>query len=373
MLYFKMINNLDKFDAIIIGGGIAGASTAYTLNENGFKVLLLEKASLAQGDSHAAGAFISPKISKPSPYKEYLNRAFSYTTDLYKNNFSTLFNQCSLLKLPLDHDDVKRLESYEPYIDLRFSKEQSGYRFFDAGIIDPKALIKEMLKDINVVENYEVDKILYEDGLWRVDKYQAKHLILATGSAKLPISLPYIKTKKVGGYRYDLSFDDMQTLHHNIHKDMSISAFFDDKVIIGASYIRGKVSLEDAAKNDSYSLIPKAKKIYPIHNPKILKHYTGYRLATYDYFPIVGQIIDHKATLEKYPYISKGTKVPSSKYIYYPNLYIHTALGSRGFVFAPYNAKLLTKLICENEQIDDRLSTLRLFKRWVKKIDIRKF
>jgi tRNA 5-methylaminomethyl-2-thiouridine biosynthesis bifunctional protein len=367
MLYFKMRKNLEIFDAIIIGGGIAGASTAYTLNENGFKVLLLEQTTVCRGDSNAAGAFISPKISRPSPYKEYLNRAFSYTTNLYKKSFSKLFNQCTLLKLPLDCDDLKRLKSYEPYIDLNFSKEQSGYRFFDAGIIDPCALIEQMLKDVEVLENYKVAKTLYEDDLWRVDKFLAKYLIFATGSQKPPLDLPYIKTKKVGGYRYDLSFEGMQTLDHNIHKDISISAFQNGKVIIGATHIRGDVDLEDAAKNDSYSLLQKAQKIFPIHNPKILKHYTGYRLATYDYFPVVGQVIDHKATLEKYPYISKGTKVPSSRYIYYPNLYIHTALGSRGFVFAPYNAMLLMRLITENEQNDKSLSTVRLFRRWARR------
>jgi tRNA 5-methylaminomethyl-2-thiouridine biosynthesis bifunctional protein len=78
----------------------------------------------------------------------------------------------------------------------------------------------------------------------------------------------------------------------------------------------------------------------------------------------VGSIVDEKATLKAYPYISHGTKVPASKYKLIKNLYFHGALGSRGFVYAPYNAKLLTELILKDIAIDERLSPVRLFKKW---------
>jgi len=361
-------NKTIKYDAIIIGGGIAGASVAYMLKKESLDILVLEKNKIASGDSQAAGAFLSPKISKPSPYKEYLNRAFSFTTNFYKENFSNLFNQCSLLKLPLDEDDALRLKSYEPYIDIRYSKQKEGYLLLDAGIIEPKALIEQMLNGIEVLEDYRVDKITYKDDLWRVDNFCAKYLIIAVGSAKMPIDLPYIGTKRVGGYRYDISFNGMQKIKHNIHKDISISAYHNGRVIVGAPHIRSGTNLEDAASNDSYLLLQKAQKILPFETPRVIRYYTGYRLATFDYFPIIGEVVDHKATLEKYPYISKGSKVPSPKYIYYPNLYIHTALGSRGFVFAPYNGMILSKKILKNEQIDERLSTVRLFKKWARRL-----
>ena len=66
---------------IVIGGGISGCSTAYFFKKANFKVTIFEKDTICSGGSYAAGAFLSPKLSKPSKYKDYLNSAldFSFT------------------------------------------------------------------------------------------------------------------------------------------------------------------------------------------------------------------------------------------------------------------------------------------------------
>lgn len=360
---------MKTYDAIILGAGIAGVSTAFSLQRKGLKVLVLEKNSIGSGDSYAAGAFLSPKMSKPSPYKTYLNDAFNFSLSFYKEHFPELLQQYGLLKLPLDEEDKKRLKSYESFMTVDWEKRGEDYFFPKAGLISPQALFKAMLTDIKVIENYTYHDISYHDNRWQIDDFSALHLIIATGSDELPFDLPYIKRKKVGGYRYDVSYHDMQKLTHNIHRELSFSHYHDDKIIIGATYIRGDVDLEKAAYHDSEGLLEKAKSVKPLENLNILKNYTGYRSATNDYFPIVGKVIHHDKTLETYPYIKKGSKVPSEKFITYLNLYIHTALASRGFVFAPYNAMLLAELIVENKEIDERLSPVRLFRKWTRKGD----
>jgi len=305
-------------------------------------------------------------MSKPSPYKTYLNDAFSYSLSFYQEHFPSLLQQCGLLKLPLDQTDKKRLESYEPFMSVAWEKRGEDYFFPEAGLIEPHVLIKAMLKDIKVIENYTYHDVHYHDE-WHIDEFSAKHLIIATGSDELPFDLPYIIRKKVGGYRYDVHYNDMQNLKHNIHRELSFSHFHDHKVIIGATHIRGNEELEKSAYHDSYALLKKAATIKELKNLKILNTYTGYRSATNDYFPIVGKVIHHDKTLEAYPYIKKGSKVPSEKFITYPNLYIHTALASRGFIFAPYNAMLLAGLILEDKKIDERLSPVRLFRKWARR------
>ncbi len=325
--------------------------------------MVLERDSIGSGDSNAAGAFLSPKISKPSPYKTYLNDAFAYSLAFYKEHFPTLLQQCGLLKLPLDAEDEERLRSYEPYIDVVWQKRDEAYFFPEAGLIEPRALITALLQDIEVVEQYRYHDISYHDK-WQIDDFSATHLIIATGSAPLPFDLPYLLRKKIGGYRYDVRYHDMQHLRHNIHRELSFSHYHDNRVIIGATHIRDESDLEKAATHDSHQLLEKAREIVPLKELKILKNYTGYRSSTRDYFPIVGKVIHHDKTLEAYPYIQKGSKVPSEKFITFPNLYIHTALASRGFVFAPYNAMLLADLVLENREIEERLSPVRLFRKW---------
>ena len=53
---------------------------------------------------------------------------------------------------------------------------------------------------------------------------------------------------------------------------------------------------------------------------------------------------------------------------YIPNVYLHNALGARGFVFAPYCASELAKHIVTGKAIDARLDPDRLFYNWVRKL-----
>lgn len=360
---------MKQYDAIVIGGGIAGSCSAYFLRSHGLRVLVLEKNTLCSGGSYAAGAFLSPKIAKPSIYKTYLNDAFSFSTAFYKEHFPDLFCQCGLEKYPTDDTDRLRCKSYEPYIDIPCEILADHYYFPDAGIIDPITIVTALLKDIDYIESYMPQHINHDQALWHVDDFAATHLILSTGSQPNGFDLPYLITKNIDGYRYDVSFDDDTKVLHNKHKACSISAFYQKRIAIGATHIKASqhIDLASAATEDRFGLLEKAKTMLEMQNLTIVKSYWGTRTATMDYFPILGNLIDSSETLKQYPYIKTGTKVPSSKYIHFPNLYMHSALGSRGFVFAPYNAHLLAKHITENKVIPDSLTPERLFKRWATK------
>ena len=50
LIFFRQAFNMDqKWDVIIIGGGIIGVSTAYFLAKQNLKVLVLEKNKIGQG------------------------------------------------------------------------------------------------------------------------------------------------------------------------------------------------------------------------------------------------------------------------------------------------------------------------------------
>jgi tRNA U-34 5-methylaminomethyl-2-thiouridine biosynthesis protein MnmC len=357
-------------DVIVIGAGVAGAATAHALHQHGLKLLVLEKEHICSGGSYAAGAFLSPKISKPSPYKSYLNTSLTYTLSFYKHYFPDTVTQNGLLKLPLDREDAKRCESYEPYIDFPYEKNQKGYFFPNAGIVQTKTLLQRMLEDIETIEGYHVNALSHDGKVWIVnDTHRAKHLVLATGADADLLPLSYLQRKNIGGYRYDVRFDGDENIAFNIHKDISISTYLTDeqKVAIGATHIKEPCDLQEAAQVDSYKLIEHAKAILPLENLHILKYYTGYRNFSFDYFPIVGPVVDAHATLETYPGIRGGARVPQEKFHYFPNLYMHSALGSRGFVFAPYNAKLLAEHIVHKQEIPKRLLPASRFLKWARR------
>jgi glycine/D-amino acid oxidase-like deaminating enzyme len=100
---------------------------------------------------------------------------------------------------------------------------------------------------------------------------------------------------------------------------------------------------------------------------EVVKSYKGARATIKSYFPVVGQAVDYESTLKKHPSIKNGTKIPPESLVYFPNLHVINALGSRGFVFGPFLAKILTQNILHSEPIPQEISTLKLFYKMARK------
>ncbi len=357
------------YDIIIVGAGIAGLSSAWFLREAGMRPLLLERNGLCGGGSLAAGAFVNPKLSKPSPYARYLHDAFTFTTRLYRSRFAPLFLRSGLLKLPLDEEDRGRLEGYFPAIDPAWRRTQAGYLHPEAGMIDPHALCHALAERIELRRGFEVCAPRFHSGLWRIGPFQAPRLLLATGSDTLPIPLPYLPIKRLGGYRYDVTFGTDSHMRHTLHAALSLSPKLQGRVILGASYQR-RASLQELARSaqeDRAGLLERAAGIVAMHRPHILGYRTGIRAASFDYFPYLGEAIDHERTLERYPTLARGTRIPKERFVRFEGLYLHTALGSRGFVLAPYNAMLLRDLILEGRPLPAPLDLAQRFVKWARR------
>ena len=110
------------YDTIIIGAGIAGASSAYFLSQKGQKVLVLDKNGIASGGSGGAGAFISPKIGKGGPLQSLTNEAFLFAKDFYLEHFSHLYHKSGVIRIPKDEEDAKKFSEYEPYNENSYTK-----------------------------------------------------------------------------------------------------------------------------------------------------------------------------------------------------------------------------------------------------------
>ena len=346
---------MKHFDFVVIGAGIAGLLSAYQLR--GYKTLLIDKKGILQGASAAAGAFLFPKIGKKSSYTDFINKAVLKSFKFYES-LGIDTHKKGVLLLPRNEEDIKKFKEYEKDIKLPFQKRDGGFFFKDGGFIE----VDEVREKIKIPFLKEEISVLKKEGeFWRVNDILTKNVILATGYESL-IDIPYIKIRSVWGERIEIKGKWHGDLDIFYHKNCSV-AKINDRLRIGATHKRNCPDCKVNEK-EALELIEKAGEIVNIKEFEISDIKGGFRAASADYFPVLGEIIDTEKTLLNQPKIVKGEN--PKEIFYHKNLYIINGMGGRGFSNALMCATMLKKHIIKSENLG-KIDTKRLFIKWARK------
>jgi len=370
------------YDYLIIGAGSAGCSAAYFLQKEKKSVALADREGIAGGASGAAGAFLSPLPGKKNPYNSLVNEALEYSLRFYEKLFPDAIEKKGVLRVANDNFDEDKLSQNSikhQYIDSKklhkISKnfmEIDGYFYEDAAVIEPVQICYELTKKCDFYK-IDVKELVFEDGLYAVDGIKAKNIILSQGVSSSLVEIPYMKISPIFGLRIDVK--STTKVPFNVHKSISVSTNKKDGTVsIGATQQRHDnekmeclttcdkcVFYVDSDEMQIQTLLKEANELIRLEDLEVVKVYKGARATIKSYFPVVGKIVDQERSLKKHPSIKNGTRIPPEMLEYYPNMYVINALGSRGFVFGPYLANILTQNILYNEPIPKEISTQKLF------------
>ena len=383
-----------EFDYIVIGAGIAGCCLAYFLSKYSKSILLIDRNSqVAFGASGAAGAFLSPLLGKPNDFKDLVTKSLIFSTNFYKNLGEELVSNCGVCRIPKNEEDRDKFESYKPYMDFKYTQMDDGYFFEIGSQVTPSLICEKLTKDIEKKLSYNVIKLEQnENSTWIInDEICAKNIILTTGADVKHIKEDYFDIRGVWGQKIDVSTTTETKI--NYHKECSVSKASKIegsdlyKVSIGATHHKfncdknicnycietaninacSRCYNDSIINNDSAKLIALANDIIKLENVDVIDVKIGARAASNDYFPMLGVLIDSKKSIEKYHHLLNGTHIKNSMLETINNLYVINGVGGRGFVLSPYLANELVEHIINNKEIEDNLTTHRLFKRWAKK------
>jgi len=374
------------YDYLIIGAGAAGCAIAHFLKQEGKNVAIMDRDGVASGASGAAGAFLSPLAGKKNSYNTFVNNSLAFSLDFYEKLSCESLIKKGVLRVADENFSKDRLNELEnEYYSsdalkalCNNFKEIEGFFYKDAGHINPAEISQKMIEGCDFYKK-EIIELKYVDGLYDIDSIQAKNLILTQGVSSSLVDAPYIELSPIFGLRLDAKTSTR--VPFNIHKSISISTNKKDNTIaIGATQQRhdskeilcntscDKCSFYvDDEKAQVEYLLKKASELIELKDLEVIKTYTGARASIKSYFPVVGELIDYDASLKKYPSIKHGTKIQKESLLYHPNVYIINALGSRGFVFAPYLAKILSQHLLEKKEIPEEISTQKLFFKYARK------
>ena len=327
----------------IIGSGISGASLAYSLRKRNIECFVVDKSSkYASGASGNKLALQMPKLTLDnSPYGLLSLEAFTYSRNLAKN-LNSIPPSDGLIVLPSrERDQVKYLKLLQNNwpLDLITNKvdnakflENINYVYMkSSGILDNKKFIKNLIKDVKFVTNFDVKKVINTKDQLKLliddkgNSLKAKTVIWANGyemknlSNNVPINsisgqVTYLKENKAyNNFKLNFSYG-----HH-------FSQAFGGYHQIGSSFNRNEdKNYKEIDQINNLNSIPEFLKKLIKDFKSETKYRVSIRASTKDRMPFF-------CSLETI--INKNTK----------NEYLLGGMGSWGFVYAPLYAEFLIK------------------------------
>ncbi|MGZ8983817.1 MAG: FAD-dependent 5-carboxymethylaminomethyl-2-thiouridine(34) oxidoreductase MnmC [Methylotenera sp.] len=365
-------------NAIVIGGGIAGCSTAYALALRGIRVTLLERnAAIASEASGNPLAMLYPRLSGNDAASQFALAGYLHSLSLFKglNLDQTDFDTCGLLQLGFNARELARIKKVAAqnhptnilkYVTPLEASALSGIEilhdalyFPGAAWVDPKQLCTRLTqhKNISVITLTKVYNILKNNELFELysDKSlieKAEIVIIANANGAQNLSLnnlsigTYLKTQAVRGQVSRLNATDAsRKLQTIVCSDGYLSPIAKNQHCLGATFTAEKNDLSlDIA--DHLANLEKLKTISePLHQSlkaNVAGGHVALRCTAPDYFPLVGELLD-SAALKSAPPRPTAAMGPL---LWIKGLYMNVAHGSKGFTSAPLCAELLASLIC---------------------------
>lgn len=372
--------------AIVIGGGIAGCSTAYALAQRGIKVTLLERnVDIASEASGNPIAMLYPRLSGDDATSQFALAGYLHSLALFKSLKldQADFKNCGLLQLGFNDRELARIKKVAAqnyptdvlkYLTQSEASELAGIAishdalyFPGAAWVKPHHLCKHLTEheNISVLILTKVITVLKTNHLFEIysdhdliSKADIAIIANANDAQSLSAGMP-LETQAVRGQVSLLTAtNDSQKLKTIVCSDGYLSPAVNGQHCLGATFSTENSDInpkdQDHITNLETLKIISAP-LYKSLQDKVTGGRVSFRCTTPDYFPLVGELMDSVA-------LSANPPRPTAKTDPLPwltGLYINVAHGSKGFTSAPLCAELLACAICnETPPISTELAGL---------------
>lgn len=373
--------------AIIIGGGIAGCSTAYALAKRGITVTLIERhPALAQEGSGNPVAMLYPKFSiKPDTASTLALHGFQFTLDMLNQlpSDQALFNACGLIQLAFDAREQARQQAlsqqdsfaFLQHLDANAASATAGIELKTGGIylpqsgwLRPAALCKALTSSSLVTTHISTNalEIKKNANQWQVvdDKntaFEADVVVMCNANdIKQFKSCASMQITPVRGQvNFFVQNNFSQKIQTIICSDHYLSPAVDGLHSIGTTYAPNDTNphLSDADTRENLNALRViSPDIYSHLDKSTLSGRVAWRSHTLDYLPLAGQLLDEKAIRAKPPrHNANPADLP-----WLQGLYVNAGHGSKGMITAPICGELIASLITHSNRPVERTLASKL-------------
>jgi tRNA 5-methylaminomethyl-2-thiouridine biosynthesis bifunctional protein len=363
--------------AIVIGGGIAGCSTAFALANRGIAVTLIERhKKLAQEASGNPLAMLYPKIKiKPTSANTLALQGFKFTLDLLKllPNSGDYFDACGQIQLAFSAREQAKQTALSNVSETEFLKFQllsadeasaiagitlktGGLYLPQAGWVKPQALCEALCTSplISVVTSTEELGIKKLEDCWQVSgaSYQQFEAdLVAICSANDIKQFHQCASAAITPVRGQLNWfkstAESEQIRTIICSDHHLSPAVDGWHCLGTSYapndMCGEVNPADTQQNLN-ALHKISPDIYTNIYTESVQARVGWRSQTLDYMPLAGQLLDEEKLRKNPPrYNASPASLP-----WLSGLFVNAGHGSKGMITAPLCGELIAGLATDS-------------------------
>lgn len=372
---YHNINQVKK--VIIIGGGISGAATAYSLAKRGYKVTLYEKNSklASEASGNPQGILYGNFAGNYTPIVELSLSGYRYSHCLIKQLLTKdiYYSNCGVIQLSYNNKTQKQhqqlLQANLPpelcyFINQQQMSDIAGIEvngnsglFFPYGLwVDPRQLVKILAQhpNIDIKLNTDIETISQVSEFnWQVmdingNLETAANLVLCNSYSIAKFTqLDTLYLRKIRG---QISIIPKQ---NNLTTILCSKGYMTpnkgNNYIIGASFkfndTNETIIQEEHLENlDNFrQLTPKIIKGIDIHT---IQGKASFRASTTDYVPLVGPVADYSKFKNAYANLSKDSNYwIDTPCPYLKGLFINAAHGAKGILTAPICGEIIADYI----------------------------
>ena len=386
--------------AIVIGGGLAGTSTARSLAERGWRVTLLEQhGQLAKEASGNPQGILYAKLSPHhTPLSRFILQGYLYSINLLnqlQDRHSPYWYQTSVIQMPVTDKEYKRHKALAEQFpdDLLFMADSeqlatlTGFRLNRSGLVFPKAgWVKparfcQSLADhpaIQTKTGHRVAALKKEGSEWVLLNKQQEEIIrsevvvVAGGvrSHQFP-ELEHLPVKPIRGQLSQVAETASSSrLSVCLCSEGYIAPACDHEHTLGATFDFNddclSVRKEDHQRNLDM-LLSQMPEVYAAlgknssnsssnscsnYSPDVTGGRTGFRCTTPDYLPLVGPVVNRDSFIKQFALLRKDAKaLIDGKADYFEGLYVNTGHGSRGLVTCPLSGEIIASMISGDNNV----------------------
>jgi tRNA 5-methylaminomethyl-2-thiouridine biosynthesis bifunctional protein len=371
-------------DVIVIGGGLAGASTAFALAQRGASVLLIESApGLCERASGNRFALLTPYIAtRTSPFERLYSVGYSWTQSLLNSSFATDagFIGCGAIQLPstkrfaslLQEDlpligtpDIRRASARECLDISGVSCIQGGFVIPSAGFVSPLSFMKSLLlsarEKVTVRCATVVSSIEQEGNSWCVtcsntSRHYATSVVVCgafESNALTPCS--WLPLEAIRGQTVRVrSTANSSSLRVVLCFGGYLTPAVDGEHLLGAHY-RHDDENQDPSDSDTEEILTAATRAVPsldFSTSHVRSARVCFRTSTVDRMPYIGHLPNFEEMRREASTYRPGTNIREKVGLRdYPGLYVNVGHGSRGLLTGPLGGEIIARLI-HNESLD---------------------